>query len=87
MEASKHCSHRVRDWRAVCQRLRELLKALGRINRSTGWEKKRAILREPVGTEMLVVSLGQGPRLRTQSRPCQSCLFQLRARLAFPDSL
>ena len=42
MEVSGHCSHQTRDGRAVCQRLRELLKASGRINRSTNWSWKRA---------------------------------------------
>lgn len=53
--------------RAVCQRLRELLKASERINRSASWYSKRALPRQTVGTEMLSVLLVQGSRLCTQS--------------------
>lgn len=42
MDAPRYCSHQTRDGRAVCQRLRELLKASTRINRSAYWDWKRA---------------------------------------------
>lgn len=77
MEASKHCGRQMRDGRAVCQRLRELLKAFGRINRSTSWDWKRAhSSRTRWYRDASCVS---GTRLaamhaKLQSRPCQSCL-------------
>lgn len=83
MEAPRYCSHQTRDGRAVCQRLRELLKASTRINRRASWNRKRAFFSPNCWYRN--ASCVSGTRLaamhaKLQNRALRPC--QLRARLA-----